>query len=102
MAGTSTGSNVKAMEAAYPIVSPVTGTATALTARMKTWSGAVSNNHHHYYHHKQRDFYSAHLPHEVGVQSQCMHRVWGLPDVMHRKHSVQYSPRDESLVPGSS
>ena len=57
-----------------------------MTARMRPWSGAVSNNNNN----NKGDFYSAHLPHEVGAQGQCMYRVLGLPDVMHRKHYIQY------------
>ena len=91
MARTSTGSYVSTEDGASPITSPVTGKRTAMTARMRPWSGAVSNNNKENTK-KKGDFYSAHLPHEVGAQGQCMHRVWGLPEVMHRKHSVQYSP----------
>ena len=73
-------SNVSREDGAFPIISPVTGKWTALTARMRPWSGAVSNNNN------KGDFYNAHLPHEVGAQGQCMYRVLGLPDVMNRKH----------------
>ena len=74
-------SNVSREDGASPIISPVTVKWTALAARMRPWSGAVSNNNNN-----KGDFYSAHLPHEVGAQGQCMYRVLGLPDVIHRKH----------------
>ena len=37
-------SNVSREDGASPIISPVTGKRTAMTARMRPWSGAVSNN----------------------------------------------------------
>ena len=76
-------SNVSREDGASPIITPVTGKWTALTARMRPWSGAVSNNNNN---NNKGDFYNAHLPHEVGAQGQCMYRVLRLPDVMHRKH----------------
>ena len=84
-------SNVRTEDGASPIISPVTGKWTALTARMRPWSGAVSNNNNDNNtndnnDNNKGDFYNAHLPHEVGAQGQCMYRVLGLPDVMHRKH----------------
>ena len=79
-------SNVRTEDVASPTITPVTGSRTVMTARMRPWSGAVSNNTN------KGDFYSAHLPHEVGAQGQCMYRVLGLPDVMHRKHYIQYLP----------
>ena len=87
MASTSTGSGVSTVESASHIILPVTGIRilTAMTTRMKPWRGAVSNNNNNNNNNKG-DFYSAHLPHEVGAQGQCMYRVLGLPDVMHRKH----------------
>ena len=44
MARTGTGSYVSTEDGASPIISPVTGKRTAMTARMRPWSGAVSNN----------------------------------------------------------
>ena len=90
MACTSTGSGVRTLESAAHISTPVTRHRTATTARMKPWRGAVSNNNNNDNNNKNKgDFYNAHLPHEVGAQGQCMHRVWGLPDVMHRKHYIR-------------
>ena len=83
-------SNVRTEDCASPIITPVTGKWTALTVRMRLWSGAVSNNNNN--NNNKGDFYSAYHPHEVGAQGQCMYRVLGLPDVMHRKHYIQYSP----------
>ena len=67
MARTSTGSYVSTEDGASPIISPVTGKRTAMTARMRPWSGAVSNNNNENTKEKA-NFYSAHLPHEVGAQ----------------------------------
>ena len=78
-------SSVRTKNGGSPIITPATGKWTAMTARMRPWSGAVSNNNNNNNNNKG-DFYNAHLPHEEGAQGQCMYRVLGLPDVMHRKH----------------
>ena len=62
-------SNVRTEDGASPIITPVTGKWTAMTARMRPWSGAVSNNNNNNSNNNNNkgDFYSAHLPHEVGA-----------------------------------
>ena len=64
---------------ASPISIPVTGTRIAMTARMKPCRGAVSNNDddNNNNNKKKGDFYSLHLPYEVGAQGQCMHEYGG-------------------------
>ena len=58
---------------------PVTGTRIAMTTRMKPCRGAVSNNDDDNNNNKKKkgDFYSLHLPYEVGAQGQCMHEYGG-------------------------
>ena len=91
MASTTTDSSVRIKRASY-ISLPVTGTSTAVTTRMKPCRGAVSNNDNNDNNNKKKkkkkaDFCSLHLPHEVGAQGQCMHRVWGSPDVVARREA---------------
>ena len=86
-------------ERASPISIPLTSTRIAMTARMKPCRGAVSNNDDNNNNNnnnnnnsnnnnkKKGDFCSLHLPHEVGAQGQCMHRVWGLPDIIPRREA---------------
>ena len=64
---------------ASPISTPVTTTRIAMTARMKPCRGAVSNNDNNNINSnkKKGDFYSLHLPYEVGAQGQCMHEFGG-------------------------
>ena len=82
-------------KSASHISTPVTGTRIAKTARMKGCRGAVSNNDDTTNNNnkkkkkkkKKDDFCSLHLPHEVGAQGQCMHRVWGLPNIIPRREA---------------